>query len=187
MLITFFYSNSIIYKVYLTLSVTSLNKPILKIQFPYDTFHILLAEDDSDDQHFFAKALQSLPFKTWLTTKEDGAELMAYIKSFPAIMPDVIFLDYNMPRKNGADCLIEIKADPLLKDIPVILYSTSFSDYVTEVLFKNGAHYFFRKETYLELRTAINNILQLLEAGELGRPTRDHFMLSLLDDKIGQL
>src|ERR1035437_9311690 len=102
--------------------------------------NILLADDDTDDCNFFKKALEELSLSTHLTTVHDGEELMSYLSENSEHLPHVLFLDINMPRKNGLECLAEIKQNEKLKDIPVVMFSTSNSwDKISE-LFKTGAN-----------------------------------------------
>ena len=70
------------------------------------TIDILLADDDKDDHFFFSRVLKSLSFATKLTIVEDGEQLMTHLLGASNILPDVLFLDQNMPRKNGWECLL---------------------------------------------------------------------------------
>lgn len=112
---------------------------------------ILLADDDSDDRLFFAKALLELPIATTLATVHDGERLMNYLSENTRQIPDVIFLDLNMPRKNGIECLSELKSNEKFKDIPVIIFSTSFpsdksyESNLIDTLLKIGAQDYIRK------------------------------------------
>ncbi len=92
--------------------------------------NILLADDDMDDRFFFTRALKEIPIATHLTTVHDGEQLMIYLSGNPEHLPDVIFLDINMPRKNGFECVSEIKENKLLKDIFVVMFSTFYSRYI---------------------------------------------------------
>jgi CheY-like chemotaxis protein len=89
-------------------------------------FNVLLADDDTDDCIFFKKALEELQLDTHLTTVNDGEELMKYLDKNSANLPDVLFLDLNMPRKTGFECLTEIKENETLKNLPVIVFTISF-------------------------------------------------------------
>ena len=86
--------------------------------------NILLADDDSDDRLFFDKALKELTILNTLTTVHDGEHLMKYLSENKQL-PDVLFLDLNMPQKNGFECLVEIKENEKLKDLYVVMFSTS--------------------------------------------------------------
>lgn len=71
--------------------------------------NIYLADDDEDDRSFFQDALKEVCEEYTLTTAADGRELMNILYTPPVRLPDIIFLDLNMPAKNGFECLAEIK------------------------------------------------------------------------------
>ena len=75
----------------------------------------------------------------------DGEQLMQLINTTATKLPDVVFLDLNMPRKNGLECVREIKLNAQLKHVPVVVISTSFDDKVIQELFIIGAHHYIRK------------------------------------------
>ncbi len=106
---------------------------------------ILLADDDVDDRYFFEKALKELPIAAKLVTVPDGEQLLNYLYAHTEQLPDVIFLDINMPRKNGRECLIEIMHNNLLKHIPIIMFSTTNAWNTIGALFKGGAHVYIHK------------------------------------------
>ncbi len=139
--------------------------------------YVLLADDDRDDRFFFDKALKTLPFSIQITFVEDGENLMTYLKN-TAMLPDVLFLDLNMPRKNGSECLAEIKLDPMLKELPVIIYSTSLHEDVADLLYKNGAHYYIRKRDLTELKKVLHHVFTLITEKKFGRPSRENFLLN---------
>jgi CheY-like chemotaxis protein len=141
---------------------------------------LLLADDDMDDRFFFDKALKELPIMSELVTVEDGAALMDHLSKNASQLPDVLFLDLNMPRKNGSECLEEIKRNDLLKHLPVIIYSTSLHEDVADVLYKNGAHYYIRKSGMAELEKTLLNILTMMKEKKFERPPRNKFILSLM-------
>ena len=89
--------------------------------------NILLADDDNDDCTFFKNATEALAIPSELTAVHDGEQLIRHLTQHPEGLPDVIFLDLSMPRKTGFECLTEIKQNPNWKDIPVFVFSTSFT------------------------------------------------------------
>ena len=106
---------------------------------------LLLADDDVDDCIFFREALEELPIIASLTTVNDGVELMRLLSGKLTSFPDMLFLDLNMPRKTGYECLSEIKSDDKLKHLPVVILSTSFEYDIANLLYKNGADFYLRK------------------------------------------
>ena len=80
-----------------------------------EQLQILLADDDKDDRFLFREALSELPLFTNLETVHDGEQLMNYLNEHSDSLPHVLFLDLNMPRINGFECLSEIKHDEKLK------------------------------------------------------------------------
>ncbi len=128
---------------------------------------ILLADDDADDRSFFGNALKEIPIDTRLTAVNDGEQLMDYLSKNTEQLPDVLFLDLSMPRKGGFECLTEMKDDINLKDIPVVMFSTSYTqDFnyeqgMIEVLYKIGAQDYIRKPgTIVQLKELILHSLQ---------------------------
>ena len=109
--------------------------------------HILLADDDKDESFLFKEALGELQLSTSLTNVNDGQLLMQKLFNKKTRLPDVLFLDLNMPRKNGFECPHEIKQDERLKHIKVIIFSTSVPEIVADLLFESGAHYYVHKPT----------------------------------------
>ena len=124
--------------------------------------NILLADDDLDDCNFFKLALKELSLSAKLTTVHDGEHLMKYLLENSERLPHVLFLDINMPRKTGLECLAEIKRNPRLKDIPVVMFSTSNSWDTINMLFKSGSHVYIHKPSdFAQLKQAIHHALPI--------------------------
>ncbi|MBP1722690.1 MAG: Two-component system response regulator [Deltaproteobacteria bacterium] len=91
--------------------------------------HILMAEDNPDDIELTIEALKDSRVRNRLIVVKDGEEAISYLqgngKYQHAVRPDLILLDLNMPKKNGRDVLREIKNDPKLRRIPVVILTTS--------------------------------------------------------------
>lgn len=145
-----------------------------------DPFHILLADDDLDDRFLFEDALNKLSVPTRLTTIDDGERLINYLYKNTHQLPDVLFLDLNMPRKNGSECLLEIKMNAALRHLPVIIYSTSLHEAVADELHKNGAHYYMRKASLIELNKGLHHIITSMKGKDFSQPQRDKFVLKLV-------
>lgn len=89
---------------------------------------ILIADDDADDRMFLEEALHKNGYKHTIEFVEDGEELITRLKHPDFPMPNLLMLDLNMPRKNGFQALQEIKDDPRLRRLPVIIMTTSSAD-----------------------------------------------------------
>ena len=124
--------------------------------------NVLLADDDQDDRIFFDQALKELPIRTSLTTVKDGFELMGLLSDETVKIPDVLFLDINMPRKNGFECLSEIKLNSRLINMPVVMFSTSNSLDDIRALFKTGSNVYIHKPNdFSKLKEVIYHALPL--------------------------
>lgn len=127
---------------------------------PIDTINILLADDDKDDCLFFKEALEELEVVAQLTLVADGQQLMHRLRSDTDRLPDVLFLDLNMPRKNGMECLAEIKQSEKLRQLPVIIFSTSYEQEIVNLLYKGGAQHYIRKpNSFTQLAAVIKKAL----------------------------
>jgi CheY-like chemotaxis protein len=110
-----------------------------------DALHILLADDDEDDRLFFKDALLEIKVKTIVTLVNNGLELMNYLDNPDNPLPNVVFLDLNMPIMSGLDCLIEIRRNKRLRNLAIAIYSTSSSDENIEEAFVKGANIYIKK------------------------------------------
>jgi CheY-like chemotaxis protein len=84
----------------------------------------LLVDDDDDDKEIFCLALAQADPSMKCSVASDGLEALAMLNS-ASFIPDYIFLDLNMPLMNGKECLREIRKTDRLKDVPVVIFSTS--------------------------------------------------------------
>ena len=146
----------------------------------FKKLNILYADDDTDDCIFFKEALVELLLSTNLTTVHDGEQLMQLLTNETNELPDILFLDLNMPRKNGFECLSEIKQNKKLKDLPVVIFSTSFEQEVVNLLYKNGAQYFIRKPSvFFQFKKIILHTLTLILQENVSQPTKENFVLTV--------
>jgi CheY-like chemotaxis protein len=128
---------------------------------PGDPLRLILADDDLDDCFLFREALSELPVKTTLTIVNDGDALLNSLSLSVAEPPNLIFLDLNMPRKDGMECLREIKGTEILQKIPVVIFSTFINDGLTRTLVDLGAlECIMKPSSYVELKDLILNVLR---------------------------
>lgn len=127
-----------------------------------DFINICLADDDEDDRLFFTDAFDELKINTKVSTFNDGVELMTYLNHEDSILPNVLFLDLNMPKKNGFECLLEIKQNEKFNDIAIAIYSTSSSEEHIEETFVNGANIYIKKPNDFEkLKKILSEVVTL--------------------------
>ncbi len=123
--------------------------------------HIILAEDDEDDAQFFEDALNSVPDSPNLIRARDGVELTGLLHELDSL-PDLIFMDLNMPRKNGTQCLREIRNLAEFKELPVVVLSTSNSEDVINAVYQSGANLYVEKPSDIQSwKNAIAKVLSL--------------------------
>lgn len=128
---------------------------------------ILMADDDADDRMLTRDALEESRLGNDLRFVEDGQELMDYLRregsyaNADAPRPGIILLDLNMPRKDGRQALQEIKADPELRRIPVVVLTTSKAEEDVLRTYDLGANSFITKpvtfEGLVEIIRALGN------------------------------
>lgn len=127
--------------------------------------HILLVEDNPADAQLVQIALDEIHEPVNLHTVRDGQDAISFLKRRPpfsqAPQPAMIFLDLNMPRMRGHECLKEIKSDPELKAIPVIVLTTSDAETDIRVAYELGANCYVTKpsgyEAFLHTMQAIHD------------------------------
>lgn len=140
---------------------------------------VYLADDDADDRFLFAEALMEVKSDVKLITANNGEQLMNYLGKNTPPPPQFIFLDLNMPLKNGMECLEEIKSDSKLKNIPVVIFSTSCQKEAMDQVYKKGADYYMCKpDNFQTLKTLLDRIFSLSPNALSTRATRENFLIS---------
>ena len=139
--------------------------------------HIILADDDPDDVLLFREALEEIHLPLLLTIVSDGEQLITLLKELQPL-PDILFLDLNMPKKNGFDCLSAIKQMATLHRLPVVIFSTSHEITMINQLYLKGAHFYIQKPTdFTILRNVIQQAITLATNKNNKQPPRDKFEL----------
>jgi CheY-like chemotaxis protein len=126
----------------------------------------LLIDDDADDSELFREALEEIDQSISLHCAENGEEALKLLNDVDK--PNIIFLDINMPRMNGWECLKKLKSNNAYKDIPVIMYSTSSHQREVDIAIDLGALSFFTKpHSYSELKKMVKGVIEKIETGTL--------------------
>lgn len=140
---------------------------------------IFLAEDDEDDRLLFNEALALVAESAKLTEARNGLELMKSLDTSASQFPDIIFLDLNMPLKDGFECLEEIrKEDNSLRNIPIVVFTTSSNKLNIDAAYRLGASYYAVKpDNFEKLKNVICKALKI--EWQPGKPTsRKDFILT---------
>jgi CheY-like chemotaxis protein len=147
------------------------------------TVIILMAEDDPDDRLLVKEAMAESQLVNTTYFVENGEELLDYLcqrgkyaNAKEAPRPGLIFLDLNMPRKDGREALQEIKADPLLRQIPIVIFTTSKAEEDIWRAYELGASSFITKPVTFD---ALVDVMKTIgkywfEIVELPPPNQEH-------------
>jgi CheY-like chemotaxis protein len=124
---------------------------------------ILLTDDDEDDRAFFAEAIDDLSLNNSVEFCKNGLELLQRLQNKALGIPDIIFLDLNMPIMSGFETLQQIRADVRFKDVPVIaIYSTSATMDGVKHTFGLGANaYIVKPVNFNDLRTLLKKVMEI--------------------------
>ncbi len=140
--------------------------------------HVLLADDDIDDCDFFKEALDEIDCPVTLTRVSNGVELMVFLMKDQEIHPDLIFLDLNMPKKSGIECLLEIKAMEEFIHTPIIVYSTSLDGSIVNYLYDLGAYQYIQKPgDFTKLKIVIEKAIFRIIGNSKATYSRDNFII----------
>jgi CheY-like chemotaxis protein len=145
----------------------------------HKTLNIFLADDDADDRDIFRDAITEVVPDFNLELIVNGEKLICFLES-STTKPDIIFLDLNMPMKNGFECLEEIRKNKKLRSLPIIIYSTTANPEQVKNTFARGANLFWQKPSdYNSIKKMLEKILQMPFDKYLPKAKPDYFMLKL--------
>lgn len=141
---------------------------------------ILLTDDDEDDREFFAEALADLQLENPIEFCKNGVELLDRLNTNSPI-PDIIFLDLNMPILSGFETLQQIREDAKFKDIPVIaIYSTSATEDGVKNTFGLGANaYVVKPIAFSDLKKLLKKVIETDWKEKLQNVKIESFIISV--------
>lgn len=145
----------------------------------FHTQHVFIADDDEDDRLLFQEVIKELPYLVHLSVARDG-EVALKVLNAMTDLPDVLFLDLNMPIKNGLECLQEIKESVRLKKLPVVIFSTSSYPSNINRVYDAGAHLYIRKPNdFLSFKRSLQYVFSINWRETFSQPPREEFVLTL--------
>ncbi|MEO8173423.1 MAG: response regulator [Sediminibacterium sp.] len=122
------------------------------------TLHILLIEDDNDDIELIQDALDTEKVSYQLKTIKDGGEVAGYLET--ADVPDIIVMDFNLPKVHGREILRNIKHTEKFKNTPILILTTSSSQDDIDYSYKEGANRYLIKPT---TASGIRNVVTVIK------------------------
>jgi len=142
--------------------------------------NIFLADDDADDRTLFEQAIEGFSTNHQMNFFHNGKELLEYFNDPDAPLPDILFLDLNMPYFTGTECLIEIRKQERLKHLPIAIYSTSSSEKDQEDTFVNGANVYIKKpDSFEKLKKVLHEVITVNWQFQTSAMNKDMFFISL--------
>lgn len=140
---------------------------------------ILLADDDEGDRLIFGEAMGELELNLKVQTVNNGMQLIEHLTK-STILPHLVFLDLNMPRKNGLECLKEIRSNERFAAISIAIYSTSASEKDIEETFLNGANVYIKKpNNFATLKQLLHKAVKAYYLHSQVSSDRKNFLLSI--------
>jgi len=123
---------------------------------------IILVDDDKEDCLIFEEAIKGLNMRTNLSFFHDGIQVLDYLNKPDSVLPDILFLDINMPLMSGIECLKELRANQRFSNLPIAIYSTSSSESDIEETFVSGANVYINKpSSFDKLQKVLKDILKM--------------------------
>lgn len=138
--------------------------------------NVLLVDDDSEESYLFNEALEHAHLKINLSRANDGNDLMSYlVRETP---PDLVFMDINMPYKDGLEALTEIRSNPKFKNLPLIIYSTTKNEDSINACYDKGADLFVIKpDDFDELMQVVEKVCRY-DWKNYKKPARNNFVIT---------
>jgi DNA-binding response OmpR family regulator len=137
---------------------------------------VLLAEDDHDDVEFFQLAMKEVSVPVDLRYAKNGDELFVELKK---AIPHILFLDIQMPCKDGISCILEIRKNRKFDRLPVVMFSSLAHKAFVDKTYRFGANYYVVKPTSIAVLTErLQYLLSIEWEKQLYYPPREQFLLS---------
>ncbi len=145
-----------------------------------DALNIMLALNRQKDRRFFMEALKDTKVRTTLDILDDGVQVMKYLYSPGNRLPQIIFLDMEIPVKGAIDYLVEIRTDKRFSDLAVAIYSSTGSEEIIEESFIKGANIYLKKtdDPFL-LKNAVSQIITLSWQYHTSGMLSENFLLNV--------
>ncbi|SHK92235.1 response regulator [Chryseobacterium polytrichastri] len=141
---------------------------------------VILVDDDEGNRIVFKKILKELKIGVKIQSFCNGENLMEYLNSQEALVPEILFMNYNISMKNSLECLLEIKTDFRFDNMVTAVYSEDLSEDEIENIFINGANVFIKKrEDYTAMKKVLSEVITLNWQYYTSGLNRDNFIMKV--------
>lgn len=141
-----------------------------------EVLNVLFVDDDADEYYLFNEAIEQSAQQVNMTRAKDGNDLLKILST--GHKPDVIFMDLNMPYKDGLETLIELRTSNSFKEIPVVIFSTTSNSSQINTCYQQGANlYVVKPETFDQIAAMVNKVFSLNWKNLTGTSSQDDFVL----------
>lgn len=148
--------------------------PVIEKDIPH--LHVLLVDDDSDESYLFNEALEHAGLNIRLSRANNGNHLLSFLLSEPT--PDLVFMDINMPYKDGVEALAEIRKNPRFETLPLVIYSTTNNENSINACYKKGANLFVIKPNNFDGMVKVVKKVCTVDWTNYKKPSREEFVIS---------
>jgi CheY-like chemotaxis protein len=125
-----------------------------------EVLNVLFVDDDADEYYLFNEAIEQSEQQVKMTRAKDGNDLMKILST--GNHPDIIFMDLNMPYKDGLETLMELKSSSAFQNIPVIIFSTTSNSSQINTCYEQGANmYVVKPESFDQITSMVNKVFAL--------------------------
>ncbi|AZA46960.1 response regulator [Chryseobacterium carnipullorum] len=142
--------------------------------------NVIAADNDEGNIIFFKNIFKDLRIGVKSQCFSSGEDLMEYLTSEGTIIPEVVFIKYDIPGKNSMECLDEIKTDSRLSNIIIVIYSDQISESEIEEIFVNGGNIVMRKpDSYDGLKKSLTEIITINWQYHTSGLNKDNFIMKV--------
>lgn len=138
--------------------------------------NVLLVDDDSEESYLFNEALEHAHLNIHLSRATDGNDLIHYLLTQHT--PDLVFMDINMPYKDGLEALTEIRSYPQFRNLPLVIYSTTKNEASINACYEKGANLFVIKpDDFDEMMNVVKKVCTY-DWNNYTKPSRKDFVIT---------
>lgn len=142
--------------------------------------NVILVDHDEGNQIFFKNIFKDLKIGIKVQLFCNGENLMEYLNSEEALIPEILFMDFDIPKKNSLECLHEIKTDFRFDKMVTAIYSDRLSEPEIEDVFVKGANIFMRKpDNYTDLKKVISEVVTVNWQYHTSGLNKDNFIMKV--------